>query len=88
MERLSGGRQARPPASRRVPCTRADGSGAGAIGMYHRLAGDERVEVALVHQLVDQTVAGPAPATATYWSNFGVTRNPAPWSEFLEPKDA
>ncbi|MCD6015971.1 MAG: hypothetical protein K0R88_2055 [Solirubrobacterales bacterium] len=56
--------------------------------MYHRLAGDERVEVALVHQLVDQTVAGPAPATATYWSNFGVTRNPAPWSEFLEPKDA
>jgi hypothetical protein len=57
-------------------------------GMYDSLAGDERVEVALVHQLVDQTVADPDPVAATYWSNFGVTRNATPWSAFLEPKDA
>jgi hypothetical protein len=56
--------------------------------MYDRLAADDRVDVAIVHQLVDQSVANPDPTVSTYWSNFGVTSNATPYSAFLQPKTA
>jgi hypothetical protein len=56
--------------------------------MYDRLAAHDRVEVAIVHQLVDQMVTNPDPAAAAYWSNFGLTNAAGPATGFLEPKDA
>ena len=56
--------------------------------MYDLLARDDRVEVGIVHQLVDQAVADPDPSVVAYWSNFGVTTNATSASAFLGRKDA
>ena len=57
--------------------------------IYDSLAADDRVEVALVHQLVDQEVVVEGDPDATsYWSNFGVTENEGPDTAFLDRKDA
>jgi hypothetical protein len=56
--------------------------------MYDLLARDDRVEVGIVHQLVDQAVANPDPSLVAYWSNFGVTTNATSASAFLDRKDA
>lgn len=56
--------------------------------MYDLLARDDRVEVGIVHQLVDQSVANPDPSVVAYWSNFGVTTNATSASAFLDRKDA
>jgi len=56
--------------------------------MYDRLADTDSVEAAIVHQLVDQAVPDVDPSVASYWSNFGVTKNATAESAFLERKDA
>jgi hypothetical protein len=70
---------------------RALGPGAQAqvlTAMYDRLAASDSIEAGIVHQLVDQEVPNVDPSAASYWSNFGITKNATAVSAFLEPKDA